>query len=70
MGAHTLTPGFPDYLRNMNGTTPSLAGLGGPPPSLPGGKQNNNIKVKLENENLWNQFSKNCTEMIITKLGR
>lgn len=28
------------------------------------------IKVRLENENLWNQFDKFCTEMIITKLGR
>nr|AVD29926.1 dorsocross [Parhyale hawaiensis] len=45
------------------------------PPHLPpsfslNAKPDPRIKVRLENENLWNQFDKFGTEMIITKLGR
>ncbi|XP_050691379.1 T-box transcription factor TBX6-like [Eriocheir sinensis] len=53
-----------DYLK------PPVHCGGFPAPGLPGGKPDPRIKVRLENENLWNQFNKFGTEMIITKLGR
>ncbi|KAG7164828.1 T-box transcription factor TBX6-like [Homarus americanus] len=67
-GVPTHSPfghGFPgDYLK-----PPSQCG-GFHAPGLPGGKPDPRIKARLENENLWNQFNKFGTEMIITKLGR
>ncbi|KAK8737871.1 hypothetical protein OTU49_004285 [Cherax quadricarinatus] len=67
-GVPTQAPfghGFPgDYLK----PPPQCGGF--PTPGLPGGKPDPRIKARLENENLWNQFNKFGTEMIITKLGR
>ena len=50
------------------------------PPHLGGGTFNNNtaatanhdpnVKVTLENEDLWRRFHEIGTEMIITKMGR
>ncbi|XP_047738688.1 T-box transcription factor TBX6 isoform X2 [Hyalella azteca] len=59
----------------MQHTIPGFHGdfIKGPhlPPGFPmNTKPDPRIKVRLENENLWNQFDKFCTEMIITKLGR
>ncbi|XP_066968707.1 T-box-containing protein TBX6L-like [Macrobrachium rosenbergii] len=63
-GGSALAHGFPgDYLKPHG-----QCGL--PAPGLPGGKPDPRIKVRLENETLWNQFDKFGTEMIITKLGR
>ena len=39
-------------------------------PGNSGSKRDPNIKVNLENEDLWTQFHKIGTEMIITKMGR
>ncbi|XP_042887700.1 T-box transcription factor TBX6-like isoform X2 [Penaeus japonicus] len=59
-----LAHGFPgDYLKPHGQ-------CGFPAPGLPGGKPDPRIKARLENENLWAQFDKFGTEMIITKLGR
>lgn len=59
-----LAHGFPgDYLKPHGQ-------CGFPTPGLPGGKPDPRIKARLENENLWAQFDKFGTEMIITKLGR
>ncbi|XP_076067991.1 T-box transcription factor TBX6-like [Oratosquilla oratoria] len=64
-GQSPLSAGFPgDYLKAPGSC------VGFPAPGLPGGKADPRIKVRLENENLWNQFNKFATEMIITKLGR
>jgi hypothetical protein len=40
-----------------------------PVPGMPG-KKDPNIKVTLENEDLWKEFHEIGTEMIITKMGR
>ncbi|CAL4075790.1 unnamed protein product [Meganyctiphanes norvegica] len=64
-GAPHLGSGFPgDFLK-----PPGHCG-GFPSPGLPGGKPDPRIKARLENDNLWTQFDKFGTEMIITKLGR
>lgn len=41
-------------------------------PAIPGvpGERDPNIRVSLENEDLWRQFDEIGTEMIITKTGR
>ena len=80
-----VTPSFPHYdvkLHYSSNTLsfPSPAGHM-VPPSFPhydfkaqlapvNSKPDPRIKVRLENEVLWNQFDKFGTEMIITKLGR
>ena len=38
-------------------------------PGVPG-KRDPNIRVNLENADLWTEFHKIGTEMIITKMGR
>ena len=55
--------------------TPTMGGPGGPSadlsqgPGVPGPKDPN-IKVSLENVDLWRRFNDMGTEMIITKTGR
>jgi hypothetical protein len=44
--------------------------LSGPGSAGAAAKRDPNIKVNLENEELWKQFHKIGTEMIITKMGR
>ena len=44
--------------------------LSGPGSAVAAAKRDPNIKVNLENEELWKQFHKIGTEMIITKMGR
>jgi hypothetical protein len=39
-------------------------------PGSSASKRDPNIKVNLENEELWTQFHQIGTEMIITKMGR
>lgn len=47
----------------MNGTAKTAFGL---PAVVP----NSNIKIELENADLWAQFNEHTTEMIVTKTGR
>ena len=44
--------------------------LSGPGSANSASRRDPNIKVNLENEELWTQFHQIGTEMIITKLGR
>ena len=54
---------------NNNNNNNELSAGGGFVPGIPG-KRDPNIKVRLENEDLWRQFDGIGTEMIITKMGR
>ena len=74
-------PGFPLGPTNsfatpagFSGMFPRLPGLpfGGMPPRMPAEEENvhDDPKVTLEQKELWDQFHKLGTEMVITKSGR
>lgn len=39
-------------------------------PTVEGSEEDKNIELTLENKDLWDKFSRNVTEMIITRAGR
>ena len=57
-------PGMP-FASPMDPSNPTAQMTPGAP-----GEKDPKIKVKLENEDLWTEFNKIGTEMIITKTGR
>lgn len=65
-------PGMPPFGPTLSlGGDPTATAISNPSlcPGVPG-KKDPNVKVTLENEELWRQFDEVGTEMIITKTGR